>query len=153
MQGGSKKVGHFLKSDAFYECLRGEGFRRTRMEFRLVQANENLCLILLLHLKCHLIPFDPRFSREEEPAKNTNGNKSFEFVPILPRQASLTWCQATVIVAGHPAFPLLALWSCSRPLPSVATFYSGNFRFSFRHPCGSLPGASGFSPSSCLPLR
>ncbi len=85
--------------------------------------------------------------------KNTNGNKSFEFVPILPRQANLTWCQATVIVAGHPAFPLLALCSCSRPLPSVATFYSGNFRFSFRHPCGSLPGVSGSSPSGCLTLR
>ena len=45
----------------------------------------------------------------EGGVKNTNGNKSFEFVPILPRQADLSRRQATVIAAGHWHSTLLAL--------------------------------------------
>ena len=75
--------------------------------------------------------------------KNNNGNKSFEFVPIQPKQANLLWCQATVIMAGLPALTLLALcFLLSDPEPSITTYYSGNFRFSFRFPCGFLPGGS-----------
>jgi hypothetical protein len=38
-----------------------------------------------------------------QPFKNTNGNKSFESVPIRLQQISLFRRQATVIAAGFPA--------------------------------------------------
>ena len=53
------------------------------------------------------------------------------------------WCQATVIMAGLPALTPLALcFLLSDPEPSITAYYSGNFRFSFRFPCGFLPGGS-----------
>ena len=58
----------------------------------------------------------------EGGVKNTNGNKSFEFVPILPRQADLSRRQATVIAAGHWHSTLLALCFLRDPDLSLQPF-------------------------------
>ena len=55
----------------------------------------------------------------------------------------MSWRQATVIVAGLWTSTLPALcFLPSDPQPSIITCYSGNFRLSFRFPCGFLPGGS-----------
>ena len=51
--------------------------------------------------------------------------------------------QATVISAGLSAFtPLSLCFLLPDPEPSITTCYGGNFRLSFRFPCGFLPGGS-----------
>jgi hypothetical protein len=57
-----------------------------------------------------------------QPHKNTNGNKSFESVPIRLSQDSLFRRQATVIVAGHPADDSIKSPLSSYPGPPTKWF-------------------------------
>lgn len=45
-------------------------------------------------------------------------------------------------LAGEHRFRLRFLFCIPGPKPSITACYSGNFRLSFRSPCGNLPGGS-----------